>query len=512
MWQKKVGRRSRWKVTSNLKTFTNLLQELKDNKGMQLRVCRAVAYWIRMCPSHFDSELCRLLSHLRTLAVSAGITQAESLLDTSSLKSYSWLRNMSLRKPVTRQISLSFEQWCAEDISTSLSHIDYKALYRIPISELKTYCNEGKLTHTPVLERSIAIFNSLSNWVQYMILSKPTAIERSHIIAKFVDVGKHLRKLNNFNTLMAVIGGVSHSNIARLSKTHSTLPSHTKKELAKLTLLLSTQSNFVNYRRALKETEGQFRIPIMGVHLKDLIAWHCREGKENSSSKLSKRRIEHLANYLSYFVPFSRIQPNFGDPSPDLINTLKVSLDIRYNEEEIYKLSQKREPRLLLRFASTSRPTVFAEWASGVSCALDQETVNKHITAMVDAVFKHYDHNKDGFISQSEFQQIAGNFPFIAPFGTIDTDRDGQITKDEMKSYFITVNKQSMEFRRGFKHNFVEASFISPTSCGHCEKILWGPFCHGYKCKDCGLGVHVNCKDMVVVECRRKSSKTLGWW
>lgn len=66
---------------------------------------------------------------------------------------------------------------------------------------------------------------------------------------------------------------------------------------------------------------------------------------------------------------------------------------------------------------------MFAEWASGVSCTLDQETVNKHITAMVDAVFKHYDHNKDGFISQSEFQQIAGNFPFIAPFGTIDTDR-----------------------------------------------------------------------------------------
>ncbi|VDD97781.1 unnamed protein product [Enterobius vermicularis] len=346
---------------------------------------------------------------------------------------------MSLRKPVSRQVSLSFEQWSAEDISTSLSHIDYKALYRIPISELKTYCNEGKLTQrTPVLERSIAIFNSLSNWVQYMILSKTTAVERSRIIAKFVEVGKHLRKLNNFNTLMAVIGGVSHSNIARLSKTNSALPSHTKKELAKLTLLLSTQSNFANYRKALQGTDGQFRIPIMGVHLKDLIAWQCREGKLNTYSTLSKDRIERLAHHLSFFV----------------------SLDISYNEEEIYKLSQKREPRLLIRFPSSSRPTVFAEWASGVSCTLDQETVNKHITAMVDAVFKHYDHNKDGFISQSEFQQIAGNFP------------DGQITKEEMKSYFITVNKQSMEFRHGFKHSFVEASFISPVLCAHCEKLV----------------------------------------
>lgn len=42
---------------------------------------------------------------------------------------------------------------------------------------------------------------------------------------------------------------------------------------------------------------------------------------------------------------------------------------------------------------------------------------------MVEAVFKNYDHNKDGSISQNEFQQISTNFPFIASFGTIDTDK-----------------------------------------------------------------------------------------
>ena len=34
--------------------------------------------------------------------------------------------------------------------------------------------------------------------------------------------------------------------------------------------------------------------------------------------------------------------------SMDLVNTVKVSLDIRYKDEEIYELSQKREPRTLL--------------------------------------------------------------------------------------------------------------------------------------------------------------------
>lgn len=66
---------------------------------------------------------------------------------------------------------------------------------------------------------------------------------------------------------------------------------------------------------------------------------------------------------------------------------------------------------------------VFADWASGVCSAPDPENINKHISAMVEAVFKHYDHDKDGYISQTEFHQIAGNFPFIAPFGMIDVDR-----------------------------------------------------------------------------------------
>lgn len=38
-------------------------------------------------------------------------------------------------------------------------------------------------------------------------------------------------------------------------------------------------------------------------------------------------------------------------------------------------------------------------------------------------VFKHYDHDRDGYISQAEFRQISGNFPFIDPFGAIDLDR-----------------------------------------------------------------------------------------
>ncbi|GMR59674.1 hypothetical protein PMAYCL1PPCAC_29869 [Pristionchus mayeri] len=470
----------------------------------------AVAYWIHTFPFHFDDQPdleCRVNS-LRAAAAAAGEDDdIVNTLDCSQLPSYAWMRALSVRHPVSKQVSLSFDQWSPEDLSNSLTHIDFKILSRITIAELKKYVREGKLREAPVLERSITIFNNLSNWVQCMVLSKPTPNERAEIVTKFVKVGKCLKKQHNYNTLMAVIGGVTHSNIARLGKTHAILASDIKKDLSSLSTLLSMQSNYAQYRKALEDCKKKLHIPIMGVHLKDLIAASVGLDFEKSG-RISKKKLHQLASTFSHFMLFthaSSTRNQLPEPNADLINTLKVSLDIRYNDDDMYQLSLRREPRTLLTFEPSSKSIVFADWASGVSAVPDRETVEKHIAAMVDAVFKHYDHDKDNYISQSEFRQIAGNFPFIDPFGTIDVDRDGQISRVEMNEYFMRMNKCS-DLRAEFKHNFQESSFIAPTTCGNCTKVLWGFFRHGHRCVDCGLAVHDSCRDNVVAECRRKSS------
>ncbi|PAV59833.1 hypothetical protein WR25_09956 [Diploscapter pachys] len=494
--------------TTLMSNFISVFQESRDIQ-FRTKVCCAVAYWIHICPMHFDGQpqLCSLVVRLKTIAEEVS-DEIRTRLDVSNLPSYAWMRVVSVRHPINRQlqVSLSFEQWSPEDISTSLSHIDFKMLSRITIAELKRYVKDGNLKDTPVLERSISVFNNLSNWVQCMILSKPTPKERADIITKFVKVGKHLRRLNNFNTLMAVVGGITHSCVARLSKTNCLLTADINKELTQLTNLLSVRSNFAEYRKALAATGSQFRIPIIGVHLKDLIATQSGGNCFERTGSISIKKIERLASLLSYFLIFNQKTHNVPDANLDLINTLKVSLDIRYNEEDVYALSLRREPRTFMAFEPTTRPVVFADWASGVSSVPDPETVNKHIAAMVEAVFKHYDHDRDGYISQVEFRQIAGNFPFIESFGTIDVDRDGKISREEMEKYFINANKDSMEFRKGFKHDFHLTTFLTPTTCGHCGRLLWGLLRQGNKCKICGLSVHSYCKGEVVVECRRKQS------
>jgi RAS guanyl-releasing protein 3 len=42
----------------------------------------------------------------------------------------------------------------------------------------------------PALERSIQLFNGLSQWRQCMILSKTTPKQRAEVIHKFIEVGK----------------------------------------------------------------------------------------------------------------------------------------------------------------------------------------------------------------------------------------------------------------------------------------------------------------------------------
>lgn len=99
---------------------------------------------------------------------------------------------------------------------------------------------------------------------------------------------------------------------------------------------------------------------------------------------------------------------------------------------------------------------------------------------MVNVVFKNYDYDHDGFISQEEFDEISQSFPFIITFAVLDTDKNGMISREEMKNYFLKVNYHALKTE--FKHNFDETTFMKPTFCAHCKgfvrtnKHLFGTF------------------------------------
>ncbi|KAG1678235.1 Ras guanyl-releasing protein 3 [Nymphon striatum] len=385
-------------------------------------------YWIHSFPIHFDTDA-KLAATLRDFQLQLRENDYDVLtdvVDISNVPSYDWMRKISVRSSVrkhSRKVSLVFNHLEAYELADHVTYLEHKVMRRISFPDFKKYAIEGTPKDITKLERSIALFNGLSQWVQCMVLSKNSPHQRAEVVVKFVNIAKRLRDLQNFNSLMAVIGGLSHSAIARLTRTMMCVPAETQRTLKEMTELLSSTANFSNYRKALSESKG-FRIPILGVHMKDLISLQVAlpDSSNTNGDMINFRKIAQLSIIFQELAEMRNSVPPI-DANIDLINTLRLSLDLVHTEDEIYNLSLQKEPRS----SSTSSPTrpaiMFADWAAGVNVSPDPVTIEKHTHAMIEAVFENYDHDRDGYISKEEFNAISENFPFSEPFYLLDADR-----------------------------------------------------------------------------------------
>ncbi|KAF7254109.1 Ras guanyl-releasing protein 3 [Varanus komodoensis] len=512
-------------------------------------------YWILEFPAEFnlDLGLVRLTEEFQELASRLGYEEHIHLIDISSIPSYDWMRRVTQRKKTSKKgkACLLFDHLEPIELAEHLTFLEHKSFRRISFTDYQSYVIHGCLENNPTLERSIALFNGISKWVQLMVLSKPTPQQRAEVIRKFINVAQKLLHLQNFNTLMAVVGGLSHSSISRLKETHSHLSSEVTKDWNEMTELVSSNGNYCNYRKAFADCVG-FKIPILGVHLKDLIAVHVIFPDWIDENKVNIVKMQQLSVTLSELVSLQTASHHL-EPNMDLINLLTLSLDLYHTEDDIYKLSLVLEPRTSKSQPTSpttpNKPVVPLEWASGVILKPDPSIINKHIQKLVDSVFRNYDHDHDGYISQEDFESIAANFPFLDSFCVLDKDqttpviffksshkapkkgqiaiflhgsllqpvtfqttpfiismpvRDGLISKGEMMAYFLRAKSQlQCKMGPGFIHNFQEMTYLKPTFCEHCAGFLWGIIKQGYKCKDCGANCHKQCRDLLVLACRK---------
>ncbi|KAK2922303.1 hypothetical protein Q8A73_001788 [Channa argus] len=477
----------------------------------RLKICYLMRYWIVTFPAEFnlDLGLIRITEEFRDVAAQLGCQEHFKLIDISTIPSYDWMRKLTQRKKQAKKgkASLLFDHLEPMELAEHLTFLEFKSIRRISFTDYQSYVIHGCLVENPTLERSIGLFNGVSQWVQLMVLSKLTPQTRAEVITKYIHVAQKLLQLKNFNTLMAVVGGLSHSSICRLKETHSYLAPEVMKIWNEMTELVSSSNNYSCYRKAFNECQG-FKIPILGVHLKDLIAVHVVfPDWVDGSNKVNLVKMHQLYMTFNELVSLQSAVAQV-EPNMDLIYLLTLSLDLYYTEDEIYELSLLREPRnpksLPTSPTTPNKPLAPLDWASGVTTKPDPSVVNKHIRKVVDSVFRNYDYDHDGYISQEDFESIAANFPFLDSFCVLDKDQDGLISKDEMIAYFLRANPLlQSKMGPGFIHNFQEMTYLKPTFCEHCAGFLWGIIKQGYKCKDCGVNCHKQCRELLVLACRK---------
>ncbi|XP_053124131.1 RAS guanyl-releasing protein 4 [Hemicordylus capensis] len=473
----------------------------------QLKICYFIRYWLLHYPEafHLDLHLEEAIAEIWEAVRKEGQEAHCQLLDTSSTSTHTWSRSLSQQNSPgcgkKRKVSLLFDHLDADELANHLSYLEFKAFCRISYLDFQNYVLHGSVRGSPALERAIALCNSISQWVQVMILNRPTPQQRAEVFTKFIRVTQKLRQLQNFSTLMAIVGGLCHSAIARLKDTHALLPSEVTKMLSEMTELLSSSGNYGAYRRAYADCSG-FKIPIVGVYLKDLVTLHEALPDRVDGGRLNLSKLQSLYEPAQELRTLQQAEPHFQFHK-DLLHLLTLSLDLYYTDEEIYTLSYAREPRCPKSLPPTQfKSPVVVEWAPGVAPKPDRLTVRRHVQQMIESVFKNYDVEQRGYISQEDFETISMSFPFS--FYEVERERKGVWSREELLEYLMRACAVFSKLGLGFLHNFHEATFKKPTFCDSCNRFLWGVSKQGYRCRDCGMICHKQCKDQVEVECQRR--------
>ncbi|XP_052635339.1 LOW QUALITY PROTEIN: RAS guanyl-releasing protein 4 [Harpia harpyja] len=286
--------------------------------------------------------------------------------------------------PPQHKVSLLLDHLEVGKLARHLSGLEHRAFCRLSCQDCRRYVQRGGGgggVGTPALEQAIALCNGVCRWVQLMVLSRPTAPQRTKVVAKFTCISQELRELQNFNTLMAVVGGLCHSSISHLKATQALLPPEVAKVLGAMAELVLSRGNFGAYRWAFGGCWG-FRLPLLAVHLKDLAALDAALPGVLPGGGLNLPKLHGLYQHALDLRALQRLAPPFRtDPPPPApagcetggarwgglqgvgvlrgggkqgskggvlqgvrVDAKGLSLDTAHTEEELYVLSHTREP------------------------------------------------------------------------------------------------------------------------------------------------------------------------
>ncbi|XP_047385341.1 RAS guanyl-releasing protein 4 isoform X2 [Sciurus carolinensis] len=464
--------------------LTSYQKAAEDTQELrQLQICHLVRYWMIQHPEAMRQEpqLEEVIGRFWTTVAQEGNSAQRSLGDASNLLSPDGpgpplpMSSPGLGKKC--KVSLLFDHLETEELAQHLTYLEFRSFQAITPQDLRGYVLQGSVRGCSALEGSVGLSNSVSRWVQVMVLSRPGPAQRAQVLDKFIHVAQRLRQLQNFNTLMAVTGGLCHSAISRLKDSHAHLSPDSTKALLELTELLASHNNYARYRRTWAGCTG-FRLPVLGVHLKDLVSLH-----EAHPDRLPDGRL-HLPKLNSLYLRLQELAALQGQHPP-----------CSANEDLLH----------LLTPPSPFKAPLVVEWATGVTPKPDRVTLSQHVEQLVESVFKNYDPEGRGTISQEDFERLSGNFPF-ACHGLHPPPRQGRgsFSREELTGYLLHASAICSKLGLAFLHTFHEVTLRKPTFCDSCNGFLWGVTKQGYRCRDCGLCCHKHCRDQVKVECKKR--------
>uniref|UniRef100_A0A673W9A7 CRK SH3-binding GNRP n=1 Tax=Salmo trutta TaxID=8032 RepID=A0A673W9A7_SALTR len=218
----------------------------------------------------------------------------------------------------------------SHEIADQLTLLDAELFYNIEVPESPLLLTFSLTEHCLCL----------SSRVRSLIIQQEKGQDREKLLLKFIKIMKHLRKLNNFNSYLAILSALDSAPIRRLE-----WQKQTSEGLEEYCTLIDSSSSFRAYRAALADVEPPC-IPYLGLILQDLTFVHLGnpdliDGKVNFSKRWQQFNIlDSMRRFQQVHYELKRnddIVCFFNDFSDHLA------------EEALWELSLKIKPRNITR-------------------------------------------------------------------------------------------------------------------------------------------------------------------
>ncbi|XP_026091072.1 rap guanine nucleotide exchange factor 1-like isoform X3 [Carassius auratus] len=254
------------------------------------------------------------------------------------------LRHVHMLKPLAaRGVSArpgTLHDFRSHEIADQLTLLDAELFYKIEIPEVLLWAKEQNEEKSPNLTQFTEHFNNMSYWVRSIIIQQEKAQDREKLLLKFIKIMKHLRKLNNFNSYLAILSALDSAPIRRLE-----WQKQTSEGLEEYCTLIDSSSSFRAYRAALAEVEPPC-IPYLGLILQDLTFVHLGnpdfiDGKVNFSKRWQQFNIlDSMRRFQQVHYELKR--------NEDIVSFFNDFSD-HLAEEALWELSLKIKPRNISR-------------------------------------------------------------------------------------------------------------------------------------------------------------------
>lgn len=225
----------------------------------------------------------------------------------------------------------------SHDIAEQMTLLDAELFQKIEIPEVLLWAKEQSEERSPNLTTFTEHFNKMSYWVRTRILTQEEAKDREKYLMKFIKIMRHLRKLNNFNSYLAILSAVDSAPIRRLEWQKPNLEA-----LKEFCQLIDSTGSFRNYRQSLAETEPPC-IPYIGLILQDLTFINIGNQDYLMDGNINFAKRWQQFHILDSMRRFKKCK--YEIKKSERILSVFNNFDDCLSEESLWQISEKIKPR-----------------------------------------------------------------------------------------------------------------------------------------------------------------------